>query len=352
MAATPRLTPVILCGGAGTRLWPLSRSARPKQMLPFAGEESMLQATARRVADPNLFEPPVYVAAANQREAVEREVGVSSRFVLEACPRNTAMAIALAALNAPEATLLVLPSDHLVRDVPAFLDAVRRGMPAAAAGSIVTFGMHPDRADTGFGYIERGEPIDDGVWSVRRFVEKPGLREAEDFVAGGKHDWNGGIFLMRSDVLLAGLEAHAPLILAAARRAVVAQRSGPTWVEPDPVAVAEAPALSIDHALIEHFDRTAVVPAAIGWSDLGSWEAAYDISATDNSGNAIFGDAVVIDSRNCLVRSEGPFVAALGVEDLIIVATGDAILVMPRSHSQRVREVVDHLGQTGREKLK
>lgn len=352
MAATPRLTPVILCGGAGTRLWPLSRSARPKQMLAFADGESMLQATARRVTDPGLFEPPVFVAATSQREALAREVGESGLFVFEACPRNTAMAIALAALNAPDATLLVLPSDHLVRDVPAFLEAVRRGLPTAAAGSIVVFGMHPERADTGFGYIERGDPIDDGVWSVRRFVEKPGLAEAQAFVVGGKHDWNGGIFLMRSDVLLAGMEAHAPLILAAARRAVLAQRSGPGWAEPDPVAVAEAPALSIDHALIEHFDRIAVVPAAIGWSDLGSWEAAYEISATDDAGNAISGDAVAIDSRNCLVRSEGPFVAALGVDDLIIVATGDAILVMPRSHSQRVREVVDLLGETGRDKLK
>ena len=348
----PAITPVILCGGAGTRLWPLSRQARPKQMLKLAGERTMLEATVARVRDSDLFGPACFVAAANQKEALVAIAGEDDRILLETCPRNTAMAIALAAFNAPEAMLLVLPSDHLIADPAGLEAAVRRALPAADDGWIVTFGMKPESAETGFGYVERGEPIGEGVFAARRFVEKPCQAEAERFVAGGQHDWNGGIFLMRADVLIAGLRQHAPDIAEAAERAVATQRADGRIAEPDGAATQDAPARSIDHALMEHFDRVAVVPVAIGWSDVGSWAAAHAAAPQDEAGNAVSGDVLLLDASGCLVRSEGPLVAAVGVSDLVIIATADAVLVVPLDQSQRVREIVARLGPAGLERLK
>lgn len=348
----PAITPVILCGGAGTRLWPLSRHARPKQMLKLAGDRTLLEATVARVRDPDLFGPALFVAAASQSEALAQSAGERDRIILETVPRNTAMAIALAALNSPREMLLVLPSDHLVADPAGLVEAVRRALPAATAGWIVTFGMKPATAETGFGYVERGDEIGEGVFAARRFVEKPGLADATAFVAGGRHDWNGGIFLMRADVLIEGLRRHAPEILEAAERAVANQRVDGGAIEPDGEAVQTAPARSIDHALMEHFDKVAVVPVAIGWSDIGSWASAHAAAEQDEAGNSVTGEALLLDTSGCLVRSEGPLVAALGVRDLVIIATADAVLVVPRDQSQRVREIVDRLGDAGKESLK
>ena len=350
--SNPVITPVILCGGAGTRLWPLSRQARPKQMLKLAGDRTMLEATVERVRDPDLFGPALFVAAASQREAMRDSVGERDRIILETAPRNTAMAIALAALNSSREMLLVLPSDHLINDTAGLAEAVRRAIPAADEGWIVTFGMKPETAETGFGYIERGEEISEGVFAARRFVEKPAQADAELFVAGGRHDWNGGIFLMRADVLIEGLRQHAPDILAAAERAVADQRVESGAIEPDSESIQSAPALSIDHALMEHFEKVAVVPVAIGWSDVGSWAAAHVASPRDEAGNSVSGEALLLDTSGCLVRSEGPLVAAVGVKDLVIIATADAVLVVPRDQSQRVREIVDRLGEAGKESLK
>ncbi len=343
------VTPVILCGGAGTRLWPLSRRGRPKQMLALAGPDSLLRQTAARVGDRTLFAPPVVVAAAAQEQAVLDELGREGlgRLLLEPCPRNTAPAIALAALAAgADDLLLVLPSDHLIRDRAAFEAAVRRGVPLARQGCLVTFGMAPDRPETGYGYIKRGAALGDGAYAVERFVEKPDLASAKGFLAQGGHDWNGGIFLMRAGRYLEALRRWAPDVLAAAEGAMVGRDQA--IVRPDASAFTRSPAISIDYAVLEKDERVAVVPAELGWSDIGSFAALHELGV-DEAGNALTGDVLAIDAQGCLMRSDGPLIAAVGVQDLVIVATPDVVLVVPRAQSQRVKEMVDRLAGKGRE---
>jgi mannose-1-phosphate guanylyltransferase/mannose-1-phosphate guanylyltransferase/mannose-6-phosphate isomerase len=340
--------PVILSGGAGTRLWPLSRGRRPKQMLALAGTESMLRQTARRVADPALFAAPVIVASAAQADAIEAEVPEAATLILEPAPRNTAPAIALAALDAaPDDVLLVLPSDHLIADAEGFRAAVRRALPYARDGWIVTFGMTPDRPETGYGYIQRGRALADGVFEAARFVEKPDRATAEGWLAQGGYDWNGGIFLMRADAVTEGLAAHAPDMADAVRRAVAGRTTDGKRTLPEAQAFKASPAQSIDYALMEKAARVAVVPVSVGWSDIGSWAALHEVAARDADGNAVSGEALVLGSSGCLVRSDGPLVAVVGVTDLVIVATADAVLVVPRGEAQRVKEVVDRLKQEG-----
>lgn len=343
------ILPVILCGGAGTRLWPLSRAARPKQLLDLLGEGSMLALTAARVAPGDRFAPPLVIAGAAQADAIEAALPGLGTLILEPAARNTAPAIALAAWHAaPEQVLLILPSDHLIRDVAGFRDAVARARPFAEQGWIVTFGMRPDRAETGYGYVERGAELGAGVFAAARFVEKPDAATAARFLAEGRHDWNGGIFLMTAGTARAALARHAPAIAAAAEAAVTGAKAQGGRLLPDAAAFAGAPSVSIDYAVMEKAERVAVVPVAIGWSDIGSWAALHTASARDEAGNALAGDVIAIDTRDCLIRSEGPLVAAIGVEDLVVVATGDAVLIVPRTESQRVREAVDMLEAKGR----
>ncbi|MGZ8328119.1 MAG: mannose-1-phosphate guanylyltransferase [Allosphingosinicella sp.] len=321
--SVPTIRPVILSGGAGTRLWPLSRAGRPKQFLALAGEESLLKATARRAA---AWGAPIVVAAREQALAVRAEVP-DARLVLEPCARGTAAAVALAALAAGDGELLlVMPSDHHIDDETAFRTAVATAAPLARDGWLVTFGIAPDRAETGYGYIRRGERLADGAWRAARFAEKPDRATAEGWIAEGGWDWNAGIFLFARETLLAALRQHAPEVLAE--------------VEDD---FAAAPSASIDKALMEKADKVAVVPAAMGWSDIGSWEALHALGPLDGDGNLLSGDVVAPDSRNCLVRTDGPVVVALGVEDLVIVATERAVLVVPRGETQRVREAIEAL---------
>lgn len=317
------IRPVILSGGSGTRLWPLSRADRPKQFLALAGEESLLKATARRAAS---WGVPIVVAGNEQALAVRAEVP-DARLVLEPCPRGTAAAVALAALHAePGELLLVMPSDHHIEDEAAFRTAVATAAPLAEAGWLVTFGIAADRPETGYGYIQRGDALAAGAYRTARFAEKPDRATAETWLAEGGWDWNAGIFLFAREALLEGLREHAPDVLAAA--------------EGD---FASAPSASIDTALMEKADKVAVVPAAMGWSDIGSWEALHALGPRDGRGNLLAGDVVAPGSRNCLVRSDGPVVVALGVEDLVVVATDRAVLVVPRGESQRVREAIDAL---------
>ena len=321
--SAPPIRPVILSGGAGTRLWPLSRADRPKQFLALAGEESLLKATARRAA---AWGAPIVVAGREQALAVRVEVP-DARLVLEPCARGTAAAVALAAAAAGEGELLlVMPSDHHIEDEAAFRAAVATAAPLAADGWLVTFGIAPDRAETGYGYIKRGEALAEGAYRAARFAEKPDRATAEAWLAEGGWDWNAGIFLFDRDALLAALGEHAPEMLAA--------------VTSD---FASAPAASIDTAVMEKAAKVAVVPVAMGWSDIGSWEALHALGPLDPGGNLLVGDVVAPDSRGCLVRSDGPVVVALGVEDLVIVATERAVLVVPRGESQRVREAIDAL---------
>jgi mannose-1-phosphate guanylyltransferase len=247
--------------------------------------------------------------------------------VLEPCPRGTAAAIALAALQAdPAELLLVMPSDHHIEDEAAFRAAVATAAPLAANGWLVTFGITPDRAETGYGYIKRGEALAAGAFQAARFAEKPDRATAEGWIAEGGWDWNAGIFLFAREALLDALRRHAPAVLAA--------------VEGD---FESGPSASIDTAVMERAEKVAVVPAAMGWSDIGSWEALHALGPVDGDGNLLTGDVVAPDSRNCLVRSDGPVVVALGVEDLVIVATERAVLVVPRGETQRVREAIEAL---------
>jgi mannose-1-phosphate guanylyltransferase/mannose-1-phosphate guanylyltransferase/mannose-6-phosphate isomerase len=343
------IIPVILSGGSGTRLWPLSRGARPKQMLDLLGAGSMLAVTAGRVADEELFSAPVLVAAAGHAEAIEAALPGLGALILEPQAKNTAPAIALAALAAEaDDVLLVLPSDHLIADSAGFRDAVRRALPFAQEGWLVTFGMKAERGETGYGYIERGPALGEGVHQAVRFVEKPDAASAGRYAAGGRHDWNGGIFLIRAGAYLEALAEHAPEIAGAAKAAMAGARREGRRIHPGAAAFAASPSQSIDYAVMEKAAKVAVVPCAIGWSDVGSWEALHQVAARDEAGNAIAGDVLALGARNCLIRSEGPLVAAIGVEDLVVIATADAVLIVPRAQSQRVREAVEALKEKGR----
>lgn len=330
MTADARIRPVILSGGAGTRLWPLSRRDRPKQFLALDGSDSLLRQTAARAGH---WGEPMVVAGTDQAAAVAAELP-GARLIVEPCARGTAAAIALAALAADEEDLLlVMPSDHRIADEAAFRAAVAKAVPAAQDGRLVTFGIVPDRPETGYGWIERGsETLGGGVYPVARFTEKPDRATAEHFLERGGCYWNAGLFLFRVRDGLANLRDLHPEILAAARAAKTA-----------PESFADSPSLSWDKAVMERTRDAAVVPVEMGWSDLGSWEALHALGPHDAHGNALSGDAVAVDSRGCLVRSDGPAVVALGVEDLVIVATERAVLVVPRGESQRVREAIDAL---------
>jgi mannose-1-phosphate guanylyltransferase/mannose-1-phosphate guanylyltransferase/mannose-6-phosphate isomerase len=340
MNAAPRITPVILSGGSGTRLWPLSRVDRLKQFLTLAGAHSLIQETALRVSDAALFAPPMVVAGAAQGAEIEAQLAAAgvagARLILEPAARNTAPAIALAAFAAaPDDLLLVLPSDHHIADAAAFRGHVEAARAAGEEGWLVTFGMTPDRPETGYGYILPGEAIGGGLARVAAFVEKPDRATAERWLAAGSHLWNSGIFLFRASAFLDALAAHAPEIHVAASAGAE--------------AFAGAPKLSIDVAVMEKHERVAVRPAAFGWSDVGSWESLHAISPQDEAGNALAGDVVALDASNCLIRSDGPVIAAIGVSDLVIVATERAVLIVPRDQSQRAQEAIAAL--TARDRL-
>jgi len=354
--ASNRVVPVILSGGSGTRLWPLSRNSCPKQFIALAGDDTMLQLTVERVADAGLFEPPIIVANPLHAAIIEEQLGDHTAFtlILEPHARNTAPAIALAALAAPSADqlLLVMPSDHLIGDPGAFAASVERASRYAADGGLATFGIRPDGPETAYGYIRRGEELAPGLFAGVEFVEKPDRELAQRYLEDGCYDWNAGIFLFRADTYLSALSAHAPDILAAAEAALADAKREGMRLYPDGPSFARSPSISIDYAVMEKAERFAVVPVEMGWSDVGSWEALHDISARDERGNAIAGDVLSLNASGCLLRSEGPKLVAVDVENLIVVATADAILIVPRDRSQRVKDVVDALReQSGNERL-
>lgn len=340
------IVPVILSGGSGTRLWPMSRPERPKQMLALTAEKTMLQLTATR-ATGERFAAPIVVANARHANMIDEQLGAieanAQAVILEPAGRNTAPAIALAAIAAgggPD-VLLVMPSDHVIDDVPAFHAAIHAAMPMVEDGWLVTFGIAPDAPETGYGYIQVGEEIAPGVNRVARFVEKPPRDKAEAMVAGGDHAWNGGIFLFRADAYLGALALHGPEMLTACEAAMAKARHEGRRVFPDAEAFASSPSDSIDYAVMEKASQVAVVPVSMGWSDLGSWDALHAISARDDNGNAHRGDVIAIDTVNCLVRSDGVRIAMVGVEDLIVVASGNDILILPRGRSQEVKKLIE-----------
>lgn len=356
---TAEITPVVLSGGSGSRLWPLSRADYPKQFIPVAGELSLIQQTVLRTTGAG-FAPPLVVCNEEHRFVVAeqlRAVDVAPRdILLEPVGRNTAPAAAIAALHLQEAgaaaedLMLVMPSDHVMADVPAFLQAVAAATPAARDGALVTFGVTPDRAETGYGYIEAGDAMSlhPDVRAVARFVEKPDAARAAQFLAGGRHLWNSGIFLFSPQAYLGELEAAAPDVLEACRAALAGSARDLTFRRLAAAPFAACPATSIDYAVMERTRRAAVVPLAAGWDDLGAWSALWQLGEKDAAGNVVHGDVLLHDTRGAYVRSDRGLVAVAGLTDVVVVATDDAVLVTDRRHAQEVKAVVDRLTAAGR----
>ena len=342
-----KLQPVLLSGGSGTRLWPLSREAYPKQFLPLAGDDTMLQATWLRVAA-IADAAPIVVAGEDHRFLVAeqlRQIGAPTpAIVLEPLGRNTAPAIAAAALQAlaggDDPLLLVLPSDHVVRDGEAFRAAVRQAMPAAEAGALVTFGIVPDAPETGFGYIQAESG--NGIRKVLRFVEKPDADTAKNYLDAGGYYWNSGMFLFRASRYLEELRKFRPDILEATTRAFEAAKRDGDFIRLDKDAFAACPSDSIDYAVMEKTGAAMVLPVDIGWNDVGSWSALWDVSEQDGDGNAHHGDVISIDSRDSYAYARR-LVALVGVDNLVVVETDDAVLVARKDRVQQVKDVVAKL---------
>lgn len=343
------IVPVILSGGSGTRLWPISRPERPKQLLALTAEETMLQLTALRTVGIGNSGRPIIVANALHSAIIEEQLAAigfpDSLILLEPFGRNTAPAIALAAIAAedPDAALLVMPSDHVISDLPAFHAAIDRAMPLVADGWMITFGVTPDAPETGYGYIRSGETLAEGVHKVANFVEKPDAVRAAAMLAEGGYSWNAGIFLFRASAFLEALAEFQPAMLAAAKDAMSLARREGGYVFPDPEAFARCPSDSIDYAIMERAEKVACVPVAMGWSDVGSWDSLHAISQLDTQGNTLRGKVLALGASRCLVHTDGPRVALVDVEDLIVVVSGDDILILPRGKAQEVRRVIDAL---------
>jgi mannose-1-phosphate guanylyltransferase len=342
--AAMKIIPVILSGGGGTRLWPLSTPAKPKQFLALTATATMFEMTLARTMDREFFAAPIVVANAAHDALVQAqlaEVGISDASVIyEPCARNTAPAIALAALAADDvkAPLLVMPSDHVIADVPAFHAAIMAALPLVEDGWLVTFGIEATAPETGYGYIRIGEEVGAGVNRVERFVEKPDAATAQTMIDAGNHAWNGGIFLFRADIYLGALASLAPAMLASAQSAMSKASGDGGAIYPDAEAFAASPSESIDYAVMEKADRVAVAPVSMGWSDVGSWDAIYEIGNKDQNNNIISGTTRVSDAANNLIQSDGLRISATGVHDLIIVASGNEVMILPRGQSQKVRD--------------
>lgn len=354
----PLLHPVILSGGVGSRLWPLSRSLFPKQLLALAGNHSLIQDTVHRATGP-AFAPPLIVCNVEHRFLIAEQMRAagqaSGAIVLEPAGRNTAPAAAVAALmlaeKDPDAILLLMPADHVVQDLDAFRQAADSAATAAAQGFLVTFGIAPRGPETGYGYVQRGAPLSESAhtFAVRRFVEKPDVATAQDYIEAGDYYWNSGMFAFRASSFLAELERLEPGILANCQAAIRHGKQDLDFFRLEPKAFEACKSISIDYAVMEHTQKAAIVPVEMGWSDIGSWEALWDASDKDSDGNALKGDVLHHATRNSYLRSEGPLVAAVGVEDLIVVATKDAVLVSRKDASQDVKKIVEQLDKAGRE---
>lgn len=342
--------PVILSGGAGTRLWPLSREHFPKQLQRLAGEHSLLQQAVLRCGS-----APLVICNDDQRFIVAeqmREIGVTPRAIaIEPVGRNTAPAVAVAALmlaDDPDAVMLVMPSDHLIKDVAAFDRAIAAGLPQARAGKLVTFGVVPTSPHTGYGYIRRGEALSGGVEQVDSFVEKPDLDRARAYLAEGRYLWNSGIFLMSPTAFLAELRRIDGAMVDLCVRALADGVSDLFFHRLDAAAFSAIAGQAIDTAVMEKTDHAAVVPVDMGWSDIGSWSALWNELDKDDSGNATQGNVVTRDTANSLVLSTGRLVTTLGLRDCVVVATEDAVLVAAKSADQEVKALVDSLKRDGR----
>jgi mannose-1-phosphate guanylyltransferase len=338
------IIPVILSGGGGTRLWPLSTPARPKQFLALTAEATMFELTVERVRDPAMFTAPMIVTGAAHAKVAEEQLDAmgihDATLILEPCARNTGPAIALAALAAsdPTAVMLVMPSDHVIADPAAFHTSTQAALLLVENGWMATYGIAPTGPETGYGYIRMGEQVGPGVNRVERFVEKPDAERAAAMLAEGNHSWNGGIFLFRADIYLGALAVHAPEMLAAAQKAMTSVSHHGRRILPDAEAFAACPADSIDYAVMEKAERVAVVPVNMGWSDVGSWDALFDLANRDANNNAYRGIVRSDAATGNLIHADGVRVSIHGVKDVIVVANGSEVMILPRGSSQKVRD--------------
>lgn len=338
------ITPVILSGGGGTRLWPMSTPQTPKQFLALTGEHTMFQLTVERVIDRSRFAAPIIVANTAHAEIVEEQlaaIGITDAILLlEPCARNTAPAIALAALaiDDPKSPMLVMPSDHVIADTDAFDAATAALLPLVEDGWLATYGISPTGPETGYGYIQMDAAQVPGVHAVKRFVEKPDTARAAEMIASGDHVWNGGIFLFRADVYLGVMAVHAPDMLAAAQVAMDKAERFDNQIHPDPTEFAACPSDSIDYAVMEKAERVAVAPVSMGWSDVGSWDSLHEIGSKDDAGNVTTGAVRIDAGTGNLIHAEGIRVSVHGIDGLIIVANGNEVMIMPRGSSQKVRD--------------
>jgi mannose-1-phosphate guanylyltransferase / mannose-6-phosphate isomerase len=345
--------PVILSGGAGTRLWPLSRDVFPKQLQPLLSNRSMLQKTLERVSDMEIFSAPFVICNAQHSFVVDEQVramGIDDhRIITEPMGRNTAPAAAIAALSVdPDDIVVILPSDHDIGKPDAFAEAMGIAIGAAREGRLATLGILPSAPETGFGYIRRGAETGEGSFAVDAFIEKPLPEAAAKYVAEGGHYWNAGIFAFRAGVFLAEMERWAPAMLAQTRAAFDAAQREPGLLQLGAAEFQSIAGNSIDYAVMERTDKAVVVPVDMDWSDLGSWAALWERGARDSQGNVLIGDAMAEDCENSYLRGEHGLIAGLGLRDMIVVGTADAILVAPKSRSQDVKRVVDRLNAAKR----
>ena len=347
------ILPVILCGGTGTRLWPLSRESYPKQFWPLASDKTMLAETAARGSGDGFLPPMVVCNEAHRFLVAEQLRDKSASIVLEPIGRNSAPAIAAAALlaeeTAPGAVLWFMAADAAIGDVAALQTALVKAAAAAQAGAIVTFGMQPTAPETGYGYIETGDPLPGSadVKRIARFVEKPDAARAAEFLKTGRHLWNSGMFVATAATMLAELETHAPEVLKSVRAAVASATRDGDFIRLEAAAFTATPSISIDYAVMERTQKAAVVPASIGWSDIGSWAALWEIQSKDAAGNATHGPVELVGAKNCYVRSEGILTGVIGLENAVVVVTDDAVLAMHRDHAQDVKKLVEQLRAAG-----
>ncbi len=346
----PPLVPVVLCGGSGTRLWPLSRESFPKQFLRLHGEHSLLQQTLLRCEGLSEVQPLLLTSEATRFIVADQleDIGIrDATLMLEPVQRGTAPALACAALQLmrthEEALMLVLPSDHLIRDTDAFWRAVQLAAEAAQQDWLMCFGIPPTTPDTGYGYLRTGAGMTDDTHRIHAFVEKPDRQTAQKLMDEGHCYWNGGMFVFRCSQLLHEMEQHAPAVLKACREAMNRASAESRWLRLDQNSYAQSPDLSIDIALMERTSHAAMVVLDAGWSDIGSWATVWDNAAHDESGNAIQGDVLLEDCRNCHVQAGKRLVSAIGIDDLIIVDTDDALLVLPKVRAQDIRRIVKRL---------